>query len=72
MTEVFVSWQDQLDFMEGNACGSGSTDYEQVRGEMHEGLRQKYGRYANFDFEVIPKAELEQFLTWLEQGDEDE
>jgi len=71
MTDIFVSWQDQLDYMEGNACGSGSTDYDAVRGEMHDGLRAKYGRLASFDFEEIPAAELQRFMEWLETEEEE-
>ena len=58
MKEVFVSWEDQLDFMESNACGSGSTDYDQVRGEMMDGLRAKHGKYTPFDYEEIPEEKL--------------
>lgn len=69
--DIFVSWQDQIDYMEANACGSGSTDYDQVRGEMMDGLRSKHGRYASFDYEEIPTGVLDDFIMWLETAEED-
>lgn len=72
MSEVFVGWQDQLVFMENNACGSGSTCYESVRSEMIDGLKAKHGRYTDLDLEEIPKFALSEFIDWLENPEEDE
>ena len=69
---IFVSWQDQLEMMEGNACGSGSTCYESVRSEFLDGLRSKYGRYADFDLEEIPEKVLAAFIIWVESEEDEE
>jgi hypothetical protein len=72
MREVFVSWKDQLEWMENIACAGGSTCYEEVRSEMWDGLYDKYGQHANFDVEQIPQDKIDQFLDWLENPDEEE
>ena len=69
--DIFVSWQDQIDFMEANACGSGSTNYDEVRSEMIDGLRSKYGRYASFDYEEIPNGVFDDFIAWLETPEDE-
>lgn len=69
--DIFVSWQDQLNWMESNASASGSTDYDQVRNEMMDGLRSTHGRYSSFDYEEIPEEKFLEFITWLETPEED-
>ena len=70
MKEIFISWEDQLDYMESNAGASGCQCYETLRAEMHEGLRFQYGIHANFEFEEIPGEEFKTFMEWLEEEEE--
>ena len=69
MKEVFISWEDQLDYIEANAGASGCMCYETLRDEMWEGLRQQYGIHAKFEMEEIPEEELNKFLAWLAEED---
>jgi len=71
MREVFVSADEQLELMELIACGSGSDCYEDVRSALWDALYSKHGRHVDFDMEEIPEDDLDTFIEWLE-NDEDE
>jgi len=71
MKEVFVSWQDQYDWMENICCATGSTCYEAIRSEMADGIRQQHGRYIVINYEPAPEGEEEAFIAWVEEGGED-
>lgn len=70
MKEIFMSWQDQLDFMENHAGATGETCYEALREMVSDGVRWEHGKYASINYEEIPKEELEAFLAWLEEPEE--
>lgn len=71
MKEVFISWQDQFDWMENICCATGSTCYEAIRSEMADGIRREHGRYIVINYEQAPEGEEEAFIAWVEEGDED-
>ena len=68
---IFVSWKEQLEYIESNAFAGGYYSYERARSEMWEGLRSKHGRYAEFDMQEIPVEILDPFIEWLEKEEEE-
>ena len=72
MKEVFISWEDQLDYLEANTRATKCMCYETLRDDMWTGLRQQYGINARFEMEEIPEEELRTFLEWLALDEEEE
>jgi hypothetical protein len=69
---IFIKWEDrQHDMMNIASCG-GSYEVDSVADEYYQWLKSVHGKYANFDFQAMPKEEEEYMVNYIEGLYEDE
>lgn len=63
---IFISWQSrQEDMMNIASCG-GSYDVAAVADEYYSWLKSVHGKYASFDFELMPEEEEKYMNDYIE------
>lgn len=62
---IFISWKDRKEDMMNIASCGGVYNLEAVSDEYYSWLKSVHGRYAQFDFEPMPKDEEDEMESYI-------